>query len=225
MEGDLESFPPNHELINHSFIHSFTYVKIQTTFAPCETGKELLLYPLSPAKRESLRGRKMASVVEERKERPQETRHYPECVGANVAQQTLLPLRRLYGLRLRSKQSLRHFYPRLKEKQFKKLLPAFQLSQAELQGSLDSVAGVAFGRGGVPNGVCKDHLSKHVNSHLTGPFAVNGFVQKAGGRSLRPGDLIEVVSKDSLRQAVADVVMTALVRSLRCWTMHRPICW
>ena len=33
----LSSFPPNHELINHSFI----YVKIQTTPMPCETGKEL----------------------------------------------------------------------------------------------------------------------------------------------------------------------------------------
>ena len=163
------------------------------------------LYPLSPAKRESLRGRKWLPLLKNAKNVPKKL-DITQSASANVAQQTLLPLRRLYGLRLRSKQSLRHFYPRLKEKQFKKLFQRSNFSKLNSKDHLiqllESRLDVVVYRMGFARTIFQ---ARQFASH--GTFAVNGFVQKAGGRSLKPGDLIEVVSKDSLRQAVADVVM------------------
>ena len=130
-----------------------------------------------------------------------------QSASANMAQQSLLPLRRLYGIRLRSKQALRHFYPRLKEKQFKKLFQRSNFSKLNskhhLIQLLESRLDVVVYRMGLAKTIFQ---ARQLVSH--GTFAVNGFVQTSGGRSLKPGDLIEVVSKNSLRQIVVEVVVS-----------------
>ena len=125
-------------------------------------------------------------------------------LNSNYTKGDLLPLRRLYGMRLRAKQTLKAFYGGIGEKQFKKLYNQSNFkslqSKRHLVQLLESRFDATIFRLGFARSIFE---AKQLIRH--GAFSLNGKVHSTKSSMLVAHDLIEV--NKSHRSRVASNVM------------------